>query len=80
MQVHLSPRASEDLEEIARYFIQDSRSVAVRFIDACERILVQWEVMPQIGAKVFVKHPRLGEVRKLMVPHFHKYLILYRRT
>jgi toxin ParE1/3/4 len=73
-----SPRAYNDLIEIACYIAQDNIEAADRFLIAVEETFDRLAKASEIGSLCPFKNPLAKEIRVWPVKGFKRYLIFYR--
>jgi toxin ParE1/3/4 len=76
--IYYSPRARDDLVEIATRIARDSKSSAIRFIDAVEMTCKTLLRSPQLGLRGEFRSPHLANIQRWRVKGFENYLIFYR--
>jgi toxin ParE1/3/4 len=75
-----SPRARQDLAEIAEYLRQRSARAAHRFLHAVEDVCAKLADMPGMGGLYETADPSDPALRLWPVPGFPSYLIFYLET
>jgi len=76
-----SPESIRDVENIARYFVDQKTPVtALKFGRAVSKTLELLALFPELGAPWESKNKRLQRVRFQIVRGFRNYLIFYRLT
>ena len=72
------PRARRDIAEIADYIATDNLEASDRFIDEVYRTFEILGAMPNMGSARRFRREGLKGLRLWRVPHFDKYLVVYR--
>ena len=76
-----SPKAEQDLNEIAQYILENNLEAALRFVDAVEKTCTDLTEMPDIGHTFYAHNPALKDMRMIRVSKaYSSYLIFYRQT
>ena len=76
-----SPKAQQDLNEIAQYILEDNLKAALRFVDAVEKTCTELRKMPDMGHAFATRNPSLKDMRIMRVSKvYSSYLIFYRQT
>ena len=76
-----SPKAEQDLNEIAQYILENNLEAALRFVDAVEKTCTGLVEMPDMGHTFVVSNPALKGIRMIWVSKvYSSYLIFYRQT
>ena len=73
----ITPKASQDLDDLFDYIAQNNPDAALRFFDAARQSIATLAQTPSIGSLYLVNNPRLVGLRKWGVRSFEKYLIFY---
>jgi toxin ParE1/3/4 len=74
----IRPKARRDIREIAGYIAADNLDASDRFIDEVYSAFHLLAGMPDMGSARRFRREGLTGLRVWRVPHFKKYLILYR--
>jgi toxin ParE1/3/4 len=77
-RILITPKASQDLDDIYNFIAQDNSDTALRFFDAARQTFNQLAKNPGIGIIYEVSKPELQGLRKWRVKRFDKYIIFYR--
>lgn len=77
LRILLTPKASEDLEDIADYIAENNLDAALRFFDATRQSIAKLAQNPRIGSFYPLANSQLEGLRKWKVKGFDKYLIFY---
>jgi len=76
-----SPKAEEDLNDIAHYILENNFEAALRFVDEVERTCTQLAEMPDMGRAFHARNPALKDMRMMRVSKvYSSHLIFYRQT
>lgn len=76
-----SPKAEQDLNEIAQYILENNLEAALRFVDAVEKTCTELSEMPDMGHTFHARNPALKNMRIMRVSKvYSSYLIFYRQT
>ena len=76
-----SPKAEQDLNEIAQYILENNLEAALRFVDAVEKTCTELRKMPDMGHAFGASNPVLKDMRIMRVSKvYSSYLIFYRQT
>jgi toxin ParE1/3/4 len=76
-----SPRAEQDLNEIAEYILIDNLDAAVRFVDAVEETCANLADMPEVGRIFQCANKSLAGMRMMRVDKpYIAYLVFYRQA
>ena len=78
LPVIVTPKARQDVFEIADYIATQSFEAAMRFIDQAEASFERLSQMPKIGTVCPVKQPETVGIRVWPVAGFPNHLIFYR--
>lgn len=73
----LTPKASQDLDDLFDYIAQNNPNAALRFFDATRQTIARLAQNPGLGSPYLTNNPRLANLRKRGVKGFEKYLIFY---
>lgn len=73
----LSPKAQEDLDEIARYIARDNLEAALRLYDRARDTFELLLRSPMMGSSYPSLHPDLKSLRFFPIKDYSKYLIFY---
>jgi toxin ParE1/3/4 len=76
-RIFITPKASQDLDDLCDYISQNNPDAGFRFFDATRQTLAKLAQTPGIGSPYPVNNPRLIGLRKWGVKGFEKYLIFY---
>jgi toxin ParE1/3/4 len=79
-QVIRTPRAEQDLEEIAIHIGQKNHQAALRFLHAAERAFELLAHMPGIGSPWETTNPKFLDLRFHRIRRYKNYLIFYKLT
>jgi toxin ParE1/3/4 len=74
------PKARRDIRDIADYIAADNLEASDRFIDAVRQTFDLLATMPSMGSARRFRREGLKGLRLWRVPHFDKYLIVYRHA
>lgn len=74
----ITPKASQDLDEIYNFIARNNPDLALKFFDAARQTFNQLAKNPGIGTVYKVSKPELRGLRKWRVKKFDKYIIFYR--
>lgn len=80
LRITITPKASEDIDELFAYIAQDNYDAALKFFDATRLTFSQLAKNPGIGSSCKSVNSRLVDMRKWAVKGFAKYLIFYLYT
>ena len=75
----ITPKASQDLDDLFDYIAQNHPDAALRFFDATRQTIARLVQNPGLGSPYPSNNPRLANLRKWGVQGFEKYLIFYLR-
>ncbi len=76
-RIFITPKASQDIDDLFNYFAQNNHDVALSFFDAVRLTIAQIAKTPGVGSPYTVNNTRLTGLRKKAVEGFEKYLIFY---
>ena len=76
--VIVTPRAGQDIVEIADYLANQSLETAMRFLDQTEASFERLGQMPELGTVCQVRHTEILDTRVWRVAGFPNHLIFYR--
>ncbi|MEH2364311.1 MAG: type II toxin-antitoxin system RelE/ParE family toxin [Nostoc sp.] len=76
-RIFITPKASQDIDDVFNYIAQDNHDAALSFFDAVRLTIAQIAQTPGIGSPYTVNNSRLKGLRKKVVKGFEKYLIFY---
>jgi len=76
--VSVTPRADEDLDELANYIANDNLQAALRFLEAARRTFRRLGETPGIGSPCVFQNSRLTGIRRWPIKSFENHLIFYR--
>ena len=77
-RISITPKASQDLDDIYNFIAKNNSDIALRFFDAARQTFSQLAKNPGIGAIYEVSKPELKGLRKWRVKQFDKYIVFYR--
>ncbi len=77
-RILITPKASQDLDEICNFIAQNNLDTALEFFDAAMQTFSQLAKNPGMGTVYEVSKPELQGLRKWRVKKFDKYIIFYR--
>lgn len=77
LRILITPKASQDLDDLFDYIAQNNPDAALRFFEATRNTIAKLAQTPSIGSLYFVKNPRLEGLRKWSVKGFENYFIFY---
>lgn len=77
-RIPITPKASQDLDDICQFITQNNPDAALKFFDAARQTFNQLAQNPGIGTIYEVSKPRLQGLRKWRIGKFDKYMIFYR--
>ena len=77
-RIFITPKASQDLDDIYNFIAQSNPDTALKFFDAARQTFSQLAKNPGIGTIYEVSKPELQGLRKWRVRKFDKYIIFYR--
>ena len=77
LRIFITPKASQDLDEIYNFIAQNNVDTALKFFDAARQTFNQLAKNPGIGTIYEVSKPELKGIRKWRVKKFNKYIIFY---
>lgn len=75
--IWISPRAEQDIVQLATYIGRDSGDAANRFLDAVDQLFDRIAQSPKIGQVFGVPNPRLAGMRASRVIGFLNHLAFY---
>lgn len=76
--VIVTPKARQEILEIADYIAEQSLEAAMRFFDNVEASFERISQMPELGTLCQVQHPETVGIRVWPVTGFPNHLIFYR--
>ena len=76
-RILITPKASQDLDEICNFIAQNNLDTALEFFDAAMQTFSQLAKNPGMGTVYEVSKPELQGLRKWRVKKFDKYIIFY---
>jgi len=76
-RIVITPRASQDIDELFAYIAQNNSDAALQFFDAVRQTFAKLAQMSRMGRPYPVTNLRLEGLRKWSVKGFEKYLIFY---
>lgn len=76
-RIYITPKASQDLDNLFDYVAQNNPDAALRFFDATRQTIAQLAQTPGMGSPYPVNNPHLTGLRKWGIKGFEKYLIFY---
>jgi len=79
-QVHLRPRAEEDIDGQFVYIAKHSSKAALRFLAQVRSTIGRLAESPGLGIRYSSIHPRLTNVLVWKVDRFPNHLLFYRQT
>ncbi|GAB1540695.1 type II toxin-antitoxin system RelE/ParE family toxin [Scytonema sp. NUACC21] len=79
-RIIITPKASEDIDELFAYIAQDNYDAALKFFDAIRLTFSQLAKTPGIGSSCKSINSRLVDMRRWAVKGFERYLIFYLYT
>jgi toxin ParE1/3/4 len=77
-RIIITPKASEDIDNLFAYIAQDNYDAALKFFDAARLTFSQLAKTPGIGSLCESINSSLIDIRKWSVKGFERYLIFYR--
>ncbi len=77
LRIFITPKASQDLDDLFDYLNQSNRDTALHFIDSTRQTIAKIAQNPGTGSLYLVNNPRLTGLRKRGVKGFEKYQIFY---
>ena len=77
-RILITPKASQDLDDIYNFIAQSNPDTALKFFDAARQTFNRLAKNPGIGTIYEVSKPELQDLRKWRVRKFDKYIIFYR--
>lgn len=77
-RILITPKASQDLDEIYNFIAQNNLDTALNFFDAARQTFNQLAKNPGIGTIYEVSKPELQGLRRWKVKRFNKYMVFYR--
>lgn len=80
LRIFLTPKASQDLDDLFNYLVQNNDHVALKFFDATRKTIAKLAQFPNIGSVYLTKNARLQGLRKFRVENFKNYLIFYQTS
>lgn len=78
LSIQISPRASQDFDEIYTYISQANPDAALQFFDAARETFTQIANNPSLGGIYQPHNQNLVGLRKWGIKGFKKYLIFYK--
>jgi toxin ParE1/3/4 len=75
--VWVTPRALQDVADLAVYIGRNNATAAGNFLDAFDRLCEMVSQWPETGAPVRFANPRLAGLRVLRLPAFPNHLVFY---
>jgi len=78
LRVLTTPRAQDDIDELASYIAGDKLDAGLRFLDAIDHARIELARHPEIGSARRFDSPALSGLRVWPVPRFENWLIFYR--
>ena len=76
-RIFITPKASQDLDEIYNFIAQGNPDAAFKFFDAARQTFNRLAKNPGIGTIYEVSKPELKGLRKWRIKKFDKYIIFY---
>lgn len=76
-RIFITPKASQDLDNIYNFIAENNPDAALKFFDAARQTFNQLAKNPGIGTIYEVSKPELKGLRKWRVKKFDKYIIFY---
>lgn len=77
LRILITPKASQDLNNLFNYIAQNNLDAANRFFDAARQTIASLAKTPAIGSLYLSNNPRLPGLRRWGVRSYEKYLIFY---
>ena len=74
--VWITPRARQDVVDLATYIGRSSPEAAERFFDEFDRLYEQLATSRELGQQFPISNPRLEGLRLLRIPRFPNHLAL----
>ncbi|GFE70976.1 type II toxin-antitoxin system RelE/ParE family toxin [Chroococcus sp. FPU101] len=77
LRILITPKASQDLDDLFYYIAQNNPDAALRFFDATRKTITKLAQIPSMGSLYSVRNSRLEGLRKWSIKGFENYLIFY---
>lgn len=75
--IRISPKASQDLEDLFHYLVRENENIALKFFDSSRETIALLAKMPNIGKYCQIANPKLKDLRQYRVKDFNKFFIFY---
>lgn len=77
LRILITPKASQDLDDVFNYIAQNNPDAALGFFDAARKTIARLAQIPSMGRLYLISNPRLEGLRKWSIKGYEKYLIFY---
>jgi len=75
--IKISPKASQDLDDLFQYLVRQNKNIALKFFDSSRETIALLAKMPNIGKSCQIDNPKFKDLRQYRVKDFNKFLIFY---